>query len=398
MKALDQLFECGICHTPFNLARSLSKHAELHHSQIEPKISQKMPQNEVGKKDQKTEIIEQQETTKNRKYGTITQKDVNKFPAIENEKIDQTFCMGGDKNESLVLQLELETTVLQNKIPDFEIENQEKMKLPNHSIEHAINITDPVNTDNDMPLDLPELKTENDMPLDLSKIKTENDMPLDLSKIKTENDMPMDLSKIKPKIGNIVSQLGKKTVDSDLGPLNVEPYSLLAKKKQFESKATKQVLKKEEFKDFEPQEPLETYIKPPQTIKSKENLARYAGKNFKCTMCNRVCASMQNLKGHMIKYHSEHFNCPKCFKSFALEDTNAFKLHLFKHEFVLTPRPNQCIHCGKKFAIHKILQGHMKKAGPFHKDECVQCPFKFITYEAYTEHIVKSHFGKWKFR
>ena len=137
---------------------------------------------------------------------------------------------------------------------------------------------------------------------------------------------------------------------------------------------------------------------PPQTMKFKENPARDAGKNFKCTMCNRVCSTMQNLKGHVIKYHSEHFNCPKCFKSFALEDTNAFKLHLFKHEFVLTPKPDQCIHCGKVFAVNKVLRGHMKRAGPFHADECVQCPFKFATYEAYTEHIVKSHFGKWKFR
>ena len=88
MKALDQLFKCGICHTPFNLARSLSKHAELHHSQIEPKISQKMLQNEVGKKDQKTEIIEQ-ETAKDSKYEPISHKDVNKFPTIENEKMRQ---------------------------------------------------------------------------------------------------------------------------------------------------------------------------------------------------------------------------------------------------------------------------------------------------------------------
>ena len=50
MKALDQLFKCGICHKPFNLARSLSKHVDLYHSQIEPKISQKMPQNEIRKR------------------------------------------------------------------------------------------------------------------------------------------------------------------------------------------------------------------------------------------------------------------------------------------------------------------------------------------------------------
>ena len=80
MKALDNLLKCGICNKPFNMARSLSKHLESNHSQIEPKNSQKMPQNEVGKKDQKTELIEQQETTKNSKKEPISQKDVNKFP------------------------------------------------------------------------------------------------------------------------------------------------------------------------------------------------------------------------------------------------------------------------------------------------------------------------------
>ena len=87
-----------------------------------------MPHNEVGKKDQKTEIIEQQETAKNSKYEPISQKDVNKFPTIENEKIDQTFCnMDGDKNETLILQLELETTVLQNKILNLRLKIRKKL-------------------------------------------------------------------------------------------------------------------------------------------------------------------------------------------------------------------------------------------------------------------------------
>ena len=288
---------------------------------------------------------------------------MNKFHTIENEKVDQTFCkMDGGKNETLILQLEFETTILQNKIPEFEIKNQEEIKLPNPSIEHTINIIDPG---------------------------------------KTENYMPLDLSKIKSNIDNIVQQLSEKTADSDLGPPKFKHPLLTPNKKQLELKATNQVLRKDifkKFKDFEPKESLDTYKKPPQTMKFKENPVRDAGKNFKCTMCNRVCSSMQNLKEHIIKYHSEHFNCPKCSKSFALEDSNAFKLHLFKHEFILTPRPNQCIHCGKVFAFNKILQKHMKKAGPFHADECVQCPFKFTNYEVHSKHIEESHFGKWRFR
>ena len=151
-------------------------------------------------------------------------------------------------------------------------------------------------------------------------------------------------------------------------------------------KETKTSLNHEELKLYEtftfPQ-PLETYKMPPQTMKFKENPERDESKQFQCHLCQRKCTSSQNLKGHVIKYHQDHYNCPKCFKSFPLEETEAFRLHLFKHEYLLTPRPNKCIHCGKVFKINKILQTHLKKVGPHHNDECAQCPFRFTTYEEY---------------
>ena len=145
-------------------------------------------------------------------------------------------------------------------------------------------------------------------------------------------------------------------------------------------------LSNEELKLYEtftfPQ-PLETYKNPPQTMKFKENPERDESKQFQCHLCQRKCTSSQNLKGHVIKYHQDHYNCPKCFKSFPLDETEAFRLHLFKHEYLLTPRPNKCIHCGKVFKINKILQTHLKKVGPHHNDECAQCSFRFTTYEEY---------------
>ena len=95
---------------------------------------------------------------------------------------------------------------------------------------------------------------------------------------------------------------------------------------------------------------------PPQTMKFKENPERDADKEYQCHLCQRKCSSSQNLKGHVIKYHQEHYNCPKCFKSFPLDESENFRLHLFKHEYLLTPRPNKCITCGKVFKINKILQ------------------------------------------
>ena len=154
----------------------------------------------------------------------------------------------------------------------------------------------------------------------------------------------------------------------------------------------------ERFAVYDFPSPLESYRAPPQTIKLKELPRKNNDKLFKCHQCDRTCSSLQNLKGHEIKYHSEHYNCSKCFKSFALDDVEAFRLHLFKHEYLLAPRPNCCIHCGKKCKINKVLKDHLKRAGPYHGDECVQCPFKFTTYEEYCDHVNKDHFGRWKYR
>lgn len=181
----------------------------------------------------------------------------------------------------------------------------------------------------------------------------------------------------------------------------VKHHPLIPRRKKGGGTSTNAALSAEElekYETFEPEEPLDTYRAPPQTMKFKENPERDADKNYKCTMCNRKCTSMQNLKGHEIKYHSEHYNCPKCFKSFSLDDTEGFRLHLFKHEYLLTPRPNMCIHCGKVFKINKILHEHMKKAGPHHADECAQCPFRFTTYEEYCDHVALEHGNQWRYR
>jgi len=152
------------------------------------------------------------------------------------------------------------------------------------------------------------------------------------------------------------------------------------------------------YENFTWPQPLESYRMPPQTMKFKENPERDADKEYQCHLCQRKCSSSQNLKGHVIKYHQEHYNCPKCFKSFPLDESENFRLHLFKHEYLLTPRPNKCITCGKVFKINKILQTHLKKAGPYHNNECVQCDFTFTSHDEYVGHVLQVHFGKWVYR
>ena len=55
-------------------------------------------------------------------------------------------------------------------------------------------------------------------------------------------------------------------------------------------------------------------------------------KPFACQICGSRFASNQNLQSHVIKLHSEHYNCCFCKKAFALDKVEDFKLHMFKHD------------------------------------------------------------------
>ena len=60
--------------------------------------------------------------------------------------------------------------------------------------------------------------------------------------------------------------------------------------------------------------------------------------------------SNQNLQGHLIKLHSEHYNCYFCKKAFSLDQDNELKLHMFKHEQkILSTCAVTCVQCGKYF-------------------------------------------------
>ena len=160
------------------------------------------------------------------------------------------------------------------------------------------------------------------------------------------------------------------------------------------------------FKTFELPKPLEKYISKPRNIEdlhSKiESSKLDAKKRFQCSQCELRSHSVEFLKAHEIKFHNpnDHLPCPYCIHNFYIEDVECFKKHMFKH-FILSKtikKLNSCIQCGLKFKRPCQLAKHLENRGPFHNDECTQCPKNLTSFEEYQEHVNVQHYGLWKYR
>ena len=160
------------------------------------------------------------------------------------------------------------------------------------------------------------------------------------------------------------------------------------------------------FKTFELPKPLEKYISKPKNIEDLHSKIEYskldAKKRFQCSQCELRSHSVEYLKAHEIKFHnpSDHLPCPYCVHTFYIEEVEKFKQHMFKHYFLskTIKKLNSCIQCGLKFTRPGQLKEHLEKRGPFHNEECSQCPKKLTSYEEYQDHVNMQHYGLWKYR
>ena len=92
-------------------------------------------------------------------------------------------------------------------------------------------------------------------------------------------------------------------------------------------------------------------------------------KPFNCPIWNKVYDMKRDLTDHMARAH-----CNK--------------------------NPNQktieCIQCGAhwcKTGKYVLYHRHMKSSGPYHNDQCAQCPRKFLTFKEHENHV-KAGWGK----
>ena len=154
------------------------------------------------------------------------------------------------------------------------------------------------------------------------------------------------------------------------------------------------------FETYELPRPLETFKVPAFESKSKTVSTEIDfTKPLSCPVCSSRFACNQNLQSHLIKLHSEHYNCYFCKKAFALNQVEDLKMHMFKHEHkILSTCAKTCIQCGAYFRQSYKHQDHLKKKGPNHNDQCAQCPEIFERWEDHKEHVEKLHMGKWKMK
>jgi KRAB domain-containing zinc finger protein len=74
-------------------------------------------------------------------------------------------------------------------------------------------------------------------------------------------------------------------------------------------------------------------------------------------------------------------------------------ISLFRHEHIFqNTQPHECIQCGFKSFKRFHLEKHMKSSGPYHNNQCSQCPEMFKTHQDYAEHVKMCHNGKWMFK
>ena len=143
-------------------------------------------------------------------------------------------------------------------------------------------------------------------------------------------------------------------------------------------------------------------------------------KPFACQICGSRFASNQNLQSHVVKLHSEHYNCCFCKKVFALDKVEDFKLHMFKHENKMltkclsakniidqlpeevkvkieqpltqrkkyVPIKKICEECGSHVTN---LKTHMSTVHGCAKHACPQCSVTFKTTDLLKSHIEWVH-------
>ena len=169
------------------------------------------------------------------------------------------------------------------------------------------------------------------------------------------------------------------------------------KKKLLEKNLT--VEQQKTYESYELPKPLQDFKVPAFESKTKLyiNAEVDFNKPFACQICGSRFASNQNLQSHVIKLHSEHYNCCFCKKVFALDKVEDFKLHMFKHDNKMLSKC-ACIQCGIFFQQSYKFHEHIRRKGPYHDNQCTQCSDKFSTHEDYRSHVESKHFGEWVYK
>ena len=154
------------------------------------------------------------------------------------------------------------------------------------------------------------------------------------------------------------------------------------------------------FEGYELSTPLQSFLKGPKKLpKSDENSATFGeSKPFACDLCLRGFSSKMTLMDHENTYHNDHFQCTYCRRVFAHDKGDAFKVHMFKHEYLGKGGDHECINCGFKSSRIYVIKNHIKSMGPYHNNQCTLCPMAFSSHDDFKSHVAFDHGGKKLYR
>ena len=212
--------------------------------------------------------------------------------------------------------------------------------------------------------------------------ENEPDEPFDLDH--GDDDSDFDFEPVIPK--------GKKST-ADKKPAKraaKEPKASSPKKKKWQVSADteEKILDIRDIpSDFELPKPIEHYRKSAAKPLAKRN----TGKDLKCEGCKTKFSNRDKFDFHNFKYHEDYLKCPYCHKRVPVNDEASFTLHVYNH----WKSADICVQCGKVFSKSGEYNRHLKVAGPYHDEQCAQCPEKFKTHQDYRAHVKYEHLEGW---
>ncbi len=119
----------------------------------------------------------------------------------------------------------------------------------------------------------------------------------------------------------------------------------------------------------------------------KSHLDIHAGvKNYVCSECGLAFRSKQEMKGHVLRKHSnvsKSIPCELCGKLF--RHMSNLKSHFNIHK-AQSERPHRCADCNLTFKSEATLKAHLILHDPSRPFKCSKCPLRYKNKDAWVSH------------
>ena len=115
----------------------------------------------------------------------------------------------------------------------------------------------------------------------------------------------------------------------------IENYTLIAKELEHVIKfqmPKENTVDKLKLESYGLPHALDAYIKQPRPMMTSDLMDEMnRDKPVSCDKCPRRFVCQKHLKDHVLKFHSNHYDCTYCARAFALDDFESFRKHMFRY-------------------------------------------------------------------